>query len=303
MIRETAPAKVNLYLHVGARRPDGLHELASLFVFTGAGDEIIVELAPALLLEISGPFAAPLSSEQPEHNLVMRAARALKEFAGVSSGARIVLEKNLPIASGIGGGSADAAAALRALTRLWRLEIEPQEIRALAFALGADVPACLEGAPTLVSGAGEKLDPAPQLQPAWILLVNPGVAMPTGPIFADFDAAFPDPPAPESPAFNAHADGADLSEIFAKTRNDLEPFAIRRQSVIQGLLNRLSACQGAIGARMSGSGATVFALFSSAEDARRAEESMADRGCWTLCAPVLGASGPAWFSGRSQTND
>jgi 4-diphosphocytidyl-2-C-methyl-D-erythritol kinase len=289
MIREIAPAKVNLYLHVGGLRRDRLHDLKSLFFFLDAGD--LIEAAPAerLSLEIAGPFAAPLRREPVERNLVFRAARLLQQRAGVAAGARLTLVKHLPIASGVGGGSADAAATLRALVRLWDLSIAASDLRALAFRLGADVPACLEKAPVLVEGAGETIKPAPRLPPLWCCLANPLVPMPTGPIFRAFDAANPAPDAPRHPTLRPLASVADLTRILASSRNDLEPFAIARQSVVQAELTRLAAQPGALAARMSGSGATVFALFASAIAATRAATAMRGLGNWSLSAKALGA--------------
>lgn len=288
MIREIAPAKVNLYLHVGALRPDRLHDLKSLFFFLDAGDIIDAAPARALSLEIVGPFAGPLTREPVERNLVFRAAKLLQERSGVSAGARLTLDKRLPIASGVGGGSADAAATLRALARLWGLSIPTADLRALAFTLGADVPACLEKAPVLVEGAGETIKPAPRLPPLWCCLANPLVPMPTGPVFRAFDRANPLPVAPRHPPLRPLAGFADLARVIATSRNDLEPFAIARQSVVQAVRERLGDCPGALTARMSGSGATVFALFTSGEAASRAATAMRGKGLWALGARVLG---------------
>ncbi|MEK7266154.1 MAG: 4-(cytidine 5'-diphospho)-2-C-methyl-D-erythritol kinase [Pseudomonadota bacterium] len=285
MITEIAPAKINLYLHVGAQRRDKLHDLESVFVFADGGDVLTAEAAGTLTLELTGPFATALRNEPVEKNLVMRAARLLKETFEVRAGARLVLDKRLPIASGIGGGSADAAAALRALVRLWGLRVTGPELRRLAFSLGADVPACLDRAPTHVGGAGEVLSRGPLLPPLWVCLVNPQVPMPTGPVFRDFDAASPRPSAPLKVSLAGNGYRA-VRRLLDNTCNDLEAFAIHRQSVVQTVIGRLASRPGALGARMSGSGATVFGLFTSAVAAARAGRDMAGRGWWSMSAPL-----------------
>ncbi|MFZ5617373.1 MAG: 4-(cytidine 5'-diphospho)-2-C-methyl-D-erythritol kinase [Pseudomonadota bacterium] len=290
MITEIAPAKINLYLHVGALRRDRLHDLESVFVFADAGDVISAAPSSGLSLEIAGPFAGALTREPVDKNLVMRAARLLKEKAGVDRGARLILDKRLPIASGVGGGSADAAAALRALMRLWRVDMPVSELKRLAFTLGADVPACLDQSPVHVSGAGEAVEKGPVLPPLWVCLVNPNAPMPTGPIFRAFDAANPAPPCPErrAPAGRRYF---DVTWLMENSRNDLQPIAIRRNCVIQDAIDRLSRRPGALAARMSGSGATVFGLYSSAGAAARAAQEMAGRHWWSMSARIHGASG------------
>jgi len=285
MIRDIAPAKINLFLHVGPVRRDGLHDLESLFVFADAGD--LVEASPSeqLTLEISGPFAGSLKTEPVERNLVLRAARRLQNEAGINSGAALSLNKRLPVAAGIGGGSADAAAALRALIRLWRIDISPNELRRLAFSLGADVPACLSREPVRVSGAGEILTPGPQLPPLWVCLANPGVATLTGPIFRAFDATNPAPNRPVSPKLEGSG-YQRVTSLMENSRNDLQPIAIAGEPVIQKVINRLAGLPGALAARMSGSGATAFGLYSSAGAAQRAAQDMKGRGWWSMAARI-----------------
>lgn len=283
MITETAPAKVNLYLHVGPLRADGLHDLASLFVFTEDGDIISVKPAKDISLQVTGPFADALKGAPPEQNLVWKAAVLLQRECGVAKGAAITLEKNLPVAAGVGGGSADAAAALRALIRLWNVEIAQEKLERLAFALGADVPACLSRAPVNVSGAGEKLSPGPALAPVWAALVNPRIEMPTGPVFRSFDAVNAHPAQPFlAPLFPASCEGARA--LMATTHNDLETPARALAPAIEETLAFLAQRPGALGARMSGSGATCFALFPSAEGARRTERAARARGWWALAS-------------------
>jgi 4-diphosphocytidyl-2-C-methyl-D-erythritol kinase len=292
MFQEIAPAKINLYLHVGGLRRDRLHDLRSLFVFADGGDVVTAAPARDLSLDIAGPFSAPLLKEPIDRNLVMRAARLLRERAGVTAGARLTLDKRLPIAAGVGGGSADAAAALRALIRLWRLEIGAPALRALAFALGADVPACLSRAPVRVAGAGERLAPAPALPPLAVCLVNTGVAMPTGTVFRAFDKDNVAPAAPQDPSF-AGLSGIDgVRALLAGSRNDLEPYAIARAPSVGRAIGALSAAPGALPARMSGSGATVFALFASRTAASRAAQAMRGRGWWAMDAALCRAGAP-----------
>ena len=186
---ESAPAKVNLYLHVTGRRPDGYHLLDSLIVFADLCDTVTAAPAERLSLTLAGPFADALDGAD---NLVSRAARALAAHAGRPPRATLRLVKHVPVAAGLGGGSSDAAAALRALIRLWGLSIEADELARLALELGADVPVCLAGHACFVGGIGDALTPAPALPSAPILLVNPGVAVPTTEVFAARTGEFAD---------------------------------------------------------------------------------------------------------------
>lgn len=244
-----APAKVNLYLHVTGKRADGYHLLDSLAVFPAAGDVVTAGAAETLSLDISGPFGAALRGEAD--NLLLRAARALAP----GRGAALSLEKNLPVASGIGGGSADAAAALQVLSALWG--ISDADFRALALQLGADVPVCLASRPARMQGIGEILHPAPALPEFGMVLVNPGVAVPTPAVFKARQGGFSAPPAlPE-----AWADVAAMVADLAACTNDLQAAAIGIAPVIGEVLAVLAALPGARLARMSGSGATCFAIF------------------------------------------
>ncbi|MBU6425887.1 MAG: 4-(cytidine 5'-diphospho)-2-C-methyl-D-erythritol kinase [Rhodospirillales bacterium] len=267
-ITSFAPAKVNLYLHVTGKRADGYHLLDSLAVFPAVGDEVTVEAADALTLSLGGPFGAALQSE-PD-NLLLKAARALAP----GRGARLSLEKNLPVASGIGGGSADAAACLRALSALW--EIKTADLPGIALQLGADVPVCLRSSPARMQGIGEILAPAPRLPEFGMVLVNPGVAVPTPSVFKARTGAFS--PAPALPAMwpNAAAMAADLRLCG----NDLQAVAISIQPVIGDVLTALAALPGALLARMSGSGATCFALFNTAAEAEAAAQRITQEGWW-----------------------
>ncbi len=286
MITEIACAKINLYLHVGGVRGDGLHDLASLFVFADQGDEITVEPAQELSLTISGPFAESLQAFPVSHNLILKAATQLRDAQSIEVGARINLVKNLPVAAGIGGGSADAAAALRALTRLWNLTISSQELHNIAFALGADVPACLETHPIFVSGAGEVIERAPSLPQLWVCLANPRVETPTGPIFKAFDSQNQIPEMPKHMGEQAFSSPDDFISQLSLARNDLQAPAIAHEVVIKTVIEALTAQPGALLSRMSGSGATCFALFDNLEDAKNASVEIERRGWWAMTAKL-----------------
>jgi 4-diphosphocytidyl-2-C-methyl-D-erythritol kinase len=260
-VRETAYAKLNLALHVRAREADGYHRLETIFAFCEDGDLLEAEAADQLSLDVVGPFAAGLASED---NLVLRAARALQARTGIRRGARLTLDKRLPVASGIGGGSADAAAALRLLARLWGLEVEPALLHDIARELGADVPACLDSRTVRGEGRGDVLRPVDGagLSGRPVLLVNPGVAVPTGPVFATWDGIDRGPLAPDA----------------CIGRNDLEAPARQLAPVIGAVL---AALDGAERSGMSGSGATCFGLYASAaERARAAARIAAAEPCW-----------------------
>jgi 4-diphosphocytidyl-2-C-methyl-D-erythritol kinase len=282
-ITEIAPAKINLCLHVTGRRADGYHLLDSMVVFAGAsagaGDRITARPSPALSLVIDGPEGAALSPD-PD-NLVLRAARIM----GVS--AALTLWKALPVASGIGGGSADAAATLRLLARLsGRALPDP----ATLLALGADVPACLSGRPVWMRGVGEALSPLPALPPLWLVLVNPRVPVATPQVFAALTRR-ENPPVPDLPA-SALASAADLAAwLSAHTRNDLTGPALQVAPVLAQVQSALAEVPGCRLARMSGSGGTHFGLFATEASAKAAARSLslAHPAWWVTHAPVSGA--------------
>ncbi len=251
-IVEIAYAKVNVALHVRARRDDGYHALESLFVFAGDGDRLDGQATQdgAIDLIIDGPFGAGLDAGPT--NLVMRAARALQSYLGQQRGAAIRLTKNLPVASGIGGGSADAAATLRLLARLWDVRIEAEELAGIALDLGSDVPACVASVTQLVTGRGEHLarHAVEGLEGLPMLLVNPGVGVSTASVFAGWDRQD-----------RGELDADSLDALIKMGRNDLEMPAIAVAPVIADVLAALGRAQGVLLARMSGSGATCFALF------------------------------------------
>jgi 4-diphosphocytidyl-2-C-methyl-D-erythritol kinase len=277
-VREFAPAKINLHLHVVGRRGDGYHLLDSLVVFAGVGDWLEVSPAPDLSLTVSGPFAGGLATE-PD-NLVLRATLGLAELAGVRPTGALVLEKNLPVASGIGGGSADAAAALRLLCRFWGVA---PALDGLARRLGADVPVCLAGRPAIMSGVGEVLAPAPRLPAAGLVLVNPGIAVATPAVFRARSGGFSAPARfPEG-----GWDGIEsLVRTLSRTRNDLEAPALSLAPPVSDALAMLVALPGCLLARMSGSGATCFGLFATAQAARDAAEGTRRDGWWVWGGPM-----------------
>jgi 4-diphosphocytidyl-2-C-methyl-D-erythritol kinase len=276
---ELAPAKVNLALHVTGRRADGYHLLDSLVAFARVGDRLEAEPAPGLSLTLAGPFSAALGAGAD--NSVLRAAALLRP---PGQGAALRLVKVLPVASGLGGGTADAAAALRLLARLWD---RPLPDPASALALGADVPVCLAGRPSRMRGIGEDLTPL-ALPPFWMVLVNPGVPVPTAAVFEAL-ALRTNPALPDPPAF---ADAAALFAWLATTRNDLEPPARGLAPPIDTALAALTAQPGCALARMSGSGATCFGLFASAPPALAAMSALraARPGWWIAAAPAMHAA-------------
>lgn len=282
-LTEAAPAKVNLFLHLRGRRADGYHLLESLAVFPAIGDRLTAALAPGLSLRLDGPFGAALSDG--DDNLVLRAARILAGRHGVASGAAMALEKSLPVAAGIGGGSADAAAALRLLARLWGVTVPDR----LTLELGADVPVCLTAPqPRLMGGVGEKLSAPPPLPGFWMVLANPGQAVETGRVFAGVTNR-DDPPGPPLPE-QGFTDFASLVDWLGAQRNDLQSAATALFPAIAGVLEALSE---APLARMSGSGATCFALHAGKAEAE-AQAACLTRtrpGWWVAAAPVAAWGG------------
>lgn len=251
---EAAPAKLNLYLHVVGRRADGYHLLDSLVAFTAYGDVLRATPAPELTLRLDGPFAVALDGEGD--NLVLKAAAALRARCG-AAGAALVLTKNLPVAAGLGGGSADAAAALRALSRLWNVTLGEAELGAIARGLGADVTVCLHNRPAYFGGIGDELAPAPRLPAAGVVLVNPRVALPTPQVFKARQGPFSTPARFSDPPVEAAA----LGHLLGERRNDLEPAACTLVPAVEQILAALAESPGCRLARMAGSGATCFGLY------------------------------------------
>lgn len=275
---------MNLHLHVTGRRPDGYHTLDSLVVFAGAADRVRAAPGDALRLDVAGPEGGALAAE-PD-NLVLRAARALAEAAGIAPRVALHLDKYLPVASGIGGGSADAAAALRALNGLWGLGWNEPRLARIGLQLGADIPACLSGRTCIMTGIGEVLAPAPRLPGCGLVLANPRTALPTPAVFRAREGAFSDPA--RFPA--GWPDAAAMARDLAACRNDLERPAIALCPAVAEVLAALRTLPGCLLARMSGSGATCFGLFASAPEAARAAQRLP--AAWWRWGGGLHAAGP-----------
>ncbi len=293
-----ARAKINLYLHVTGRRQDGYHLLDSLVVFAAeAADEIHARRAAVdFSLVLEGPFAGPLHDET--QNLVLRAARSLATLrlgrgAGNMGAAELTLVKNLPVAAGLGGGSADAAATLRALRELWNFDAADEDLARLAASLGADVPVCLAGEPARLCGIGDVIEPVPGLPDLWLVLANPGVAVSTAEVYAGLAPGHFSPPQPLA------ANGAEmpktaeeLARALGTRRNDLEAPARLLAPQIGEVLDALGAQPDCLIARMSGSGATCFGLFADDGAARKAASAMAAaQPGWWLQVTAAGTSG------------
>jgi 4-diphosphocytidyl-2-C-methyl-D-erythritol kinase len=261
-VREIAPAKLNLALHVRGKLPDGRHAIETVFAFCTDGDRLSAEAADEISLTLTGPFAGELGNSGD--NLVMKATLALARAAGVTKGAALTLDKRLPVASGVGGGSADAAAALRLVTSMW--QIDPAHAQTIAPTLGSDVPACLLSLPMRGEGAGDELTPVDwsSISGTPVLLVNPRVPLSTSDVFARWDGV----------------DRGPLGD-WREGRNDLEAPAIALVPQVETVLAWLSAQPGADFVRMSGSGATCFALFDN-EEARDAAADAVPREWWRL---------------------
>ena len=279
-VTEPAPAKLNLALHVTGRRADGYHLLESLVVFTRFGDRLHIEPAEIDSLSIEGPFAGQLDAGQ--HNLAIRAREALRQALPAQARddlppVSIRLEKNLPVASGIGGGSSDAAAVLRCLNRLWRCGFNDRELAEIGAGLGADVPMCLAARPLVARGIGEIVEPAADFPALALVLVNPGMAVSTPDVFARLAQRDGEslPPLPRPIDFHS------LRNWLETTRNDLEPAARDIQPAVGQVLAALDRA-GSGFSRMSGSGATCFGLFETGNVAKRA-------------ALAIRAKHPGWF--------
>ncbi|HET9637796.1 MAG TPA: 4-(cytidine 5'-diphospho)-2-C-methyl-D-erythritol kinase [Allosphingosinicella sp.] len=257
-MHETAYAKLNLALHVRGREPDGYHRIETVFAFAEEGDRLSVVQGEGISLDVAGPFAEGLTGPD---NLVLTAAHALKAHCGVEAGAALTLDKRLPVASGIGGGSADAAAALRLLVRWWGLRLPDSSLVELARGLGADVPACLHSRTARGEGRGDRLEFADYgLGGAPLLLVNPGLPLSTRSVFEGWDGL----------------DGGPLGDPRSG-RNDLEAPARKLAPEIGEVLDAFHALGTAMLVRMSGSGATCFALFRDERDRDSAGRLLAER--------------------------
>lgn len=285
-LAEPAPAKINLTLHCAAPRADGYHPLHSLVVFADWGDTLRAEPADTLSLSLEGPGADGLRDDP--HNLVLKAAWALRAAADEPDlGARLVLEKHLPVAAGLGGGSADAAAALRLLNRLWALDFSLKQLAEIASVVGADVPACVWSRPLVMEGIGETVTPLVAWPALHGVIVNPGVALSTADVFATFDAQEP----ASTLAANTRPPVAGTPEAaferIVEGQNDLESAAIGLAPIVGDVLKALDGLASARLARMSGSGASCFALFDNAKEAEAAADTLRARQPGWLVRPVI----------------
>ena len=286
-LADDAPAKVNLTLRVLERRPDGYHELESLVVFADFGDRLSFCRGSGLALAVRGPSSAVAGAG--DGNLVHKAARALAaRRPGLVLGV-FDLDKRLPVAAGLGGGSSDAAAALRLLAEANAIAPDDPDLYAAARATGADVPVCLDPRPRIMRGIGERLSAALALPPLSAVLVNPGVALPTKAVFAGWKVA-PVGAAPlDEMVLASLSNPRALMDIVARQANDLEPPAIALQPSIAGVLRALRERPGCSLARMSGSGATCFGLFSTPDEAVAAEQALsAQQQTWWVKATTFG---------------
>lgn len=266
---ETAYAKINLALHVRRRRDDGYHDIETLFAFAQNGDQLQASLSDTLNLTIDGPFGSGLAADGD--NLVMQAANRLRAHFSITNGASIRLTKNLPIASGIGGGSADAAAAARLLNRLWGVHASEQELADMLAPLGADIPACVFSRTSFGSGTGTALEFLDDgtVSARYLLLVNPLQSVSTAAIFSAWDGADKGPVA-----------RGDIWQAALAGRNDLEPIAAAICPAITDIVNALKRANPAM-VRMSGSGATCFALFANSADLETAKDALDPR-WWSM---------------------
>ena len=279
-ICQSAPAKINLFFHVKNRRADGYHDIESLVVFTEVCDHIEVENYEDLELVVSGPFANALPHNND--NLIIQAAQLLARTAKIKPRARIHLKKVLPVAAGIGGGSADAAATLLALKELWKISINTKDLNALAFNLGADVPVCLSQGPRLVSGIGHKLKTVENLPEFALLLANPRQPVYTTQVFRRLS-----PPFPFRQPWEKHPTLNFISRL-GECQNDLEPSACNLAPEISEVLKELQNLSGCQLARMSGSGATCYGLFDDLNTAQAAARILVKRQkSWWVCASLV----------------
>ncbi len=271
-IHQFAPAKINLTLHIKGRREDGFHLIESFVAFADVGDEITVKSHNGFDLDVSGPFAGPLRKE--EKNIALEAAIAfVKGFHDCLPGVHVDLVKNLPIAAGMGGGSSDAAAVIRALAYLVDIKVSRIAAGQLAIGLGADVTVCLDPAASFMSGVGNIVTPLPALPEVHAVLVNPNIKMLTGAVFAAL--AVPGAIRRDELSLkpeHAFDDAHDLADFVRSCRNDLEPPALRMCREIADVQDALLACDGCLLARMTGSGATSFGLFADRDKAVRGAE-------------------------------
>jgi 4-diphosphocytidyl-2-C-methyl-D-erythritol kinase len=281
-VEVAARAKLNLYLHLLGRRADGYHDIDSLVAFAAFADRLSFAPGTELRLDVDGAFAESLP--RGDDNLVLRAASLLQRRYGVTRGASIRLEKRIPVAAGLGGGSADAAAALQGLMQLWQLRAHPDELAAIALELGADVPVCLIGRAAFVGGAGEKVEPIGSLPELGLVLINPRVPLSTKAVFMSREGQFSLAARWTEPVRETE----QLVKLLAQRHNDLTRPALVMAPVIGDVLTALSAYPEVLLARMSGSGATCYGLTRTRAEAESAAEKLrTDRPGWWVVATWL----------------
>jgi len=276
-VTQSAPAKINLTLHVTGRRADGYHDLDTLAVFAGCGERVVVEEADDLLLQAEGPFSASVPHD--ETNLVIAAARLFFLTAGIGSKILLSLNKTIPAGAGLGGGSADAAATFRALNQYFKTGFDDQTLAELGGTLGADIPMCVYGRALRARGIGDIIEPIERMKNLHLVLVWPGKSVSTASVFARLQNVSNDP-LPDLP--DAFPAAQDVAGYLAKTRNDLQADALEIEPAIGNALDALAATDRCLLARMSGSGSACFGLYPS-----HAEAAAAGR--------LIGTAHPGWW--------
>lgn len=266
-LKLTAPAKINFYLHIVGKKDDNYHLLDSLFGFADYGDTVLLKSAPEISLKIKGRFAGQL--QDVAENIVLKAVKQMQEYASVKQNVAIVLNKNLPVASGIGGGSSDAAAVLKGLCHLWQLKPNPEDLKIRSLSLGADVWACFNGGSVQVSGIGEIVKPYP-IPKVYGVLVNPMIAVATKMIFDHYHADFSQP----MPLVKTNLTSLDFIQELQTRKNDLEAVAVKICPAIRTVIEAISATDKCLLARMSGSGATCFGLYANKRAALQANQQL-----------------------------
>lgn len=290
-----APAKINLFLHIIGRRTDDYHLLESLFAFADIGDKLTLKEADEISFRVEGPFKeiCERAGCDGEGNLVYKAAKELSKILP-GKGAEIILEKNLPLSAGLGGGSSDAAAVLKGLQILWNAEVDEDALFKLALELGADVPACLLGVPCFVAGIGEEITPLDEFQTLELVLVNPKRPLSTPQVFKSFKEAS----RPFTPPLGLTPDINESQErLLGETHNDLQGPAIALAPDVAKILGALEGSDGNILARMSGSGASCFGIFESQEQSEKATAWLArEHPNWWVAGTRLSKRAPFLLS-------
>jgi 4-diphosphocytidyl-2-C-methyl-D-erythritol kinase len=294
IITEFAPAKLNLYLHITGRRPDGYHDLDSLVAFAGIGDTVALEPASDLQFVVEGRYAPALAHEPPKNNLVIKAVKSLAALAGKIPAVKLTLTKNLPVASGIGGGSSDAAAALRAIAKHWGLSLDDPRIIQAAAEHGQDVPVCVKIANNYITAEGTA--PAPNLPHVAVVLMNPNKALPTPAVYKKFrEGGFS-----FSPLARLTTTPADTPQLITELKargNDLYEPARQLMPEIGSIITVLQDTKDCLLARMSGSGATCFGLYATGEAAKQAGEKIrALHPEWWVTESFIAGSGSSKIS-------